>query len=282
MTARAAVTLPLHSTLHPSMSHHRSPTRHAARLCLALGLVCAAGAHASEADADITPYRPSVSNPAQLPTPGQLELELGGLHARASAGEHRSALPYLFKLAFDESWGVLLGGEAQVWQKDAGGRTQGVGDTVAVLKRAWKVDEATALGLEAGVKLPTAKDALGSGKADHSLNGIYSRDLGPLHIDVNLNVARLGRRDDPPGSSRTQLGASASFSTALSDRWGITGEWSGTHRKGDDNGSQVLAALTFSPSKRLTLDAGLARTVHLGPNTTNVFAGAVFPITRFW
>ncbi len=27
----------------------------------------------------VTPYRPSLSNPAQLPSPGQLELELGGL-----------------------------------------------------------------------------------------------------------------------------------------------------------------------------------------------------------
>ena len=44
------------------------------------------------ADDAITPYRPSVSNSAQLPLPGQLELELGGLHAK-SGDARRDTLP---------------------------------------------------------------------------------------------------------------------------------------------------------------------------------------------
>ena len=248
-----------------------------------LGLVLAAlctAAHAADADDDaITPYRPSVSSPAQLPVPGQLEFELGGLHAR-SDDTRRSSLPYALKLAFTKEWGVVIGGEAHVWAHDDSGRTQGLGDTAVVLKRAWIVDDATAFGMELGAKLPTANDSIGSGRADYTLNTIFSRDLGPVHMDANVNATRLGVFDE--GTGRTQFGASASFSGALSDHWGLTGEVSGTHRAGAANGTQLLTALTYSPSKRLTFDFGVARAVRPTPATTQVFAGVVFPLTKLW
>ena len=237
-------------------------------------------ATAADGDADaITPYRPSVSSPAQLPLAGQIELEVGGLRTR-SPDARRASLPYQFKLAFSREWGVLIGGEAQVWARDGGTSSRGVGDTTLTLKRAWIVDDASAFGVELGAKLPTAKDTIGSGKADYSINTIYSRDIGPVHADANFNATRLGLVD--PGTARTQFGASVSVSTELSERWGLTGEVSGTRRAGADNSVQILGALTFSPSKRLTFDVGLARAVRPAPAATSVFAGVVFPITRLW
>ena len=227
----------------------------------------------------VTPYRPSVSSPAQLPAAGQLEAEIGGLRQK-SDDSRRSSVPYLFKLAFDSEWGVLLGGEARVWQRDDSGKAQGLGDTTLVLKRAWSVEEGTALGIELGAKLATAKDTIGSGKTDLSLNTIYSRDLGPVHLDANLNALRVGLRE--PGVSRTQWGASAAFSTALSPQFGLTGELSGNRRSGAESGAQVLAAITWSPSKLLTFDLGLARAMRPVPATTSVFAGVVFPLSRLW
>ena len=237
-------------------------------------------AHAADGDEDaITPYRPSVSSPAQLPVPGQLEMELGGLHAR-SDDARRSSVPYTFKLAFTKEWGVVVGGEAHVWAHDDAGRAQGLGDTSVVLKHAWLVDDATAFGVELGAKLPTANDSVGSGRADYTLNTIFSRDIGPVHMDANLNATRLGVFDD--GTGRTQFGASASFSGALSDHWGLTGELSGTHRSGTSNSTQLLTAITYSPSKRLTFDFGVARAVRPTPATTQVFAGVVFPLAKLW
>ena len=254
------------------MTHHH-------RLALGLLVLCGS-AHAADVDDDaITPYRPSVSSPAQLPVPGQLEVELGGLHAR-SDDTRRSSVPYAFKLAFSKEWGVVIGGEAHVWARDDTGRTQGLGDTTLILKRAWLVDEATAFGAELGAKLPTANDSIGSGRADYTLNTIFSRDIGPVHMDANLNATRLGVFDD--GTGRTQIGASASFSGALSDHWGLTGEVSGTHRSGTANGTQVLTAITYSPSKRLTFDFGVARAFRPTPATTQVFAGVVFPLAKLW
>lgn len=62
-----------------------------------------AGAAALEFE-PITPYRPSVSSPAQLPAAGQIEFEFGGLQQRADDAR-RSAKPSLFKLAFTKEWG---------------------------------------------------------------------------------------------------------------------------------------------------------------------------------
>lgn len=230
--------------------------------------------------APILPYRPTVSNPAQLPVPGQLEVELGGVRAR-SDGSRRSSVPYLLKLAFNPEWGVLIGGEALAdLREDGRPRQRGVGDTMVELKRAWTLDADTAFGIEFGANLPSAKEALGSGRADYLLNAIYSRDLGPVHLDVNLSATRVGTIE--LGTSRTRVDASMAFSGALTERWGLAAELSGMRRSGADNGSQVLTALTYSPNKRLTFDFGVARAARPAPATTSVFAGVVFPLARLW
>ena len=236
-------------------------------------------ARADDAPA-VTPYRPSVSSPAQLPAPGQLELELGGLSSKAD-GQRRSSLPFAFKLGFSEQWGVVLGGEAWVrGRDDAGARVQGVGDATFVLKRAFLVDSASAFGLELGAKAPTARDSIGSGRADYSANGIYSRDIGNLHMDANVNLTRLGAVDE--GSARTQRGLSASFSLPLGEQWGATAEWSGTRRGGADSTAQLLLAASYSPSKRLTFDFGLARGLNRASPDLSLFTGVVLPLARLW
>ena len=244
---------------------------------LAATLIC--GAAQAGDDDSITPARPSVSSPAQLSRPGQLELELGGLQVR-SGEARREGLPYLIKLAVSKEWGLLLGGDAYVSMRDGGSRASGVGDTSVGLKGAWAVDDNTALGIELIAKLPTAADALGDDKADTMLNTIYSRDFGPVHVDANLNATRLGLTD--AGTGRTQIGAAVSFSTAIAEHWGVIVEPSGTHRSGVANPVLLLTALTFSPNKRLTFDFGLARAARPAPGATSFFAGVVFPLAQLW
>lgn len=250
-------------------------------LVLACLCVCSGAASAQQADdGAVTPYRPSVSSPAQLPIPGQLELELGGLDTKLD-GDHRASLPYTLKLAFTENWGVLLGGEGYVSERDGDGpRNRGLGDTTFVLKRAFLVDSATAFGIELGAKIPTARDVIGSGKADYSVNGIYSQDMGHVHMDTNLNFTRLGAVD--PGEGRTQTGASASFSMPVSERWGATAELSGTRRSGADSTAQVLFATTYNPSKRLAIDIGFARGLNGASPDWSIFSGFVVPLARLW
>ncbi|HEX2604337.1 MAG TPA: transporter [Oxalicibacterium sp.] len=250
----------------------------ASRLLLPLSLMLALPAYADELP-PVTPYRPSVATPAQLPAPGQLELEMGGLSVKNDS-ERRNSLPYTLKLAFSEEWGVLLGGEAFVSDRQNGEHTNGFGDTSITLKRAFALEDKTALGLEFTAKAPTAKDELGSGKADYTLNGIFSKDIGELHMDLNLNQTRLGAID--PGTGRMQTGWAASFSTSIKEQWTLTGELSGTRQANAPNTAQLLAAVTYNPTPRLAIDIGVAKGLTNASQDWSLFTGIVLPLANLW
>ena len=201
-------------------------------------------------DPGVNAYRPTVSNPATLPTPGQLELEFGGLHVKSGAARDDS-LPYLFKLAFTPEWGILLGGDAYLWSRDEqGNRLHGAGDTTVTLKRAFLINDTTAYGIELGAKLPTANASPGSGKTDFTLSGILSQDFGAVHMDANLGATRLGAPDS--GTGRMQTGLASSFSLPLSSDWTGMAELSGVRQSGAPTTAQLLAAISWLPMRHFT------------------------------
>ncbi|WP_234484747.1 transporter [Noviherbaspirillum pedocola] len=231
-------------------------------------------------DTGVTPYRPSISNPAQLPTPGQLEVEFGGLHTKTGNARDES-LPYLLKLGFSKEWGILIGGEAYVWSRDEdGSREHGVGDTSFILKRAFILNSKTAFGLELDAKVPTAKEAIGSGKTEYTLNGIYSQDIGSVHLDANLNTTRVGVVE--PGTARMQTGLSAAFSMPLTKGWRGVTELSGTRRSGTPTTAQLLAAVVYNPSKWYSIDVGMAKGLTRKSQDWSIFSGFVVPIAKLW
>jgi hypothetical protein len=239
-------------------------------------LVAAMPMRAAAADDEPTavPYRPSVSTPAALSTPGWLEIEAGLLHEHDGAAR-RDSVPTTLKLAFSPDWGVRVGADAWVHVRDdSGARRSGYGDSSVVVKRRFAVDEASAFGLEAAATLPTARAGLGtgSGKPDYGVNGIYSADFGgSLHTDLNLVATRLGAVE--AGSGRTQWLGAASLSKALDERWGVTGELSGTTQRGAESTRQLLVAASYNVSKRLVLDAGAARSLRAGAPSWSAFTG---------
>ena len=265
------------------------PSRHVkatvllrAAVLTALLMPCMVAAAATADDEPVTPYRPSVSSPAQLPVPGQLEFELGGLHSRTDRLQ-RDSLPYQFKLAFTPQWGLLLGGEAAVSARDSGAtdpRARGFGDTMLVLKRAFLIDDTTAFGLELGAKLPTARSPLGSGRADYDVNAVFSRDIGSVHMDANLNATRIGLVD--PGTGLTQTGLSTSLTRPLTEKLSLTAEIAGTSRHGTASTAQILLALGYSPSKRLAFDIGIIRGLNPASPGFAIFTGVVVPVARLW
>ncbi|MFZ6801372.1 transporter [Undibacterium sp. Di24W] len=236
--------------------------------------------YAQENTDAISPYRPSVSSPALLPLAGQLEFELGLLRVKQDE-LRRDSLPYLFKLAFSKEWGVLVGGEAQVVNRiDRAPTQRGFGDFNLVLKRAFLNADGSAFGIELGSKIATAKEGIGSGKNDFVLNGIYSRDLDAVHMDLNVNLTHLGSVE--AGSSSLQKAWSASFSTPINDKWGITGEVSGTLRSGSASTAQTLLALTYSPHNRLTIDFGVVKGLNKGAPDYTLFSGFVIPVAKLF
>ena len=133
------------------------------------------------------------------------------------------------------------------------------------------MNDKLAVGLEAGVKLPTAKDLIGSGKHDLILNGIVSAELGAATLDVNLGATRLGGVN--PGEGRTASMWAAGLSYPLNEQWGITGEFSGVSQRGVPGTSQFLTAFSYNVSKTVVLDAGMAWGLTKASTDRSLFAG---------
>lgn len=244
----------------------------AALAATALLALAPSTALAAEDEPAAVPYRPSVSTPAALSTPGWIEIETGVMHEHDGGPASRDSIPATVKLAFSPDWGVRLGADAWVRQRDdAGHRASGIGDTAVVLKRRFAVDDANAFGLEAAVVVPTARRGLGDGQAAYGVDAIYSGDFGRWHTDINVAATRSG--DVDMGTSRLQWLGAASLSTPLDERWAVVGELSGTNQRGVDATRQLLVAASYNVSKRLVLDAGAARSLRSGTPTWSAFTG---------
>jgi hypothetical protein len=249
---------------------------------LALTLMgCAAAAYADDTPA-VTPYRPSVSTPAALSAPGWLEVEAGVQRSRGDDPPRRDSLPYSLKLAFTPDWGIRISGDAWLRQLGAdGGTVRGAGDTSVVLKRRFAVDDASAFGVELGVKLPTARRELGSGRSDVGINGIYSTDFaGKWHADINVSATHLGGAD--AAASAWQKGWAAALSRNLSERWSAVGELSGTQRGGAGRTTQALVAATYSISPAIAVDLGVSKGLSAASGGWSVFTGATFLAARLF
>jgi hypothetical protein len=244
---------------------------------VAVGALIGSGRANADDVPTVTPYRPSVSTPAALSAPGWLEIEAGVQSTGADDPRRRESLPYTFKLAFTPDWGVRIGGDAIVRQRNADGSSlRGGGDTGIVLKRRFEVNDASAFGLELGALFPTARSGLGNdGHTNETINGIYSSDFGDSwHTDINLSTTHLGFVDE--ATSRWQQGWAAALSRNLTPQWGVVGELSGTHQGGSGSTSQALVAASYSVSPAMTLDLGFSKGLNAASGKWSVFSGVTF------
>jgi hypothetical protein len=262
------------------MIRERTPAARANKVAsgvvvVAVLLFSCAGASAEDDgnEPSVTPYRPTVSNPADLSAPGWLEGEFGGLRTLNEDHSRNDSAPWLLKYAFDENHGLLVGGNAYLSSQAPGAPSRsGFGDTSIEWKQRFPLNAKAAFGIEAGLVIPTAAGVLGVGKPQWLVNGIFSSDLGALHLDLNLGEAHGG--DQPANASLWQTTWAAAISAPISGDWGAAFEVSGTHQSGAATQSQALFAFNYNVSHRLSLDAGgsydLARRAH----DRGFFAGA--------
>jgi hypothetical protein len=228
-----------------------------------VGASSPAQAQALDEGPPVVPYRPSVASPAELPAPGWPELEAGAQRTKSGDTARSQSTPVTFKLAFDESWAVLIGTDAYAWQRaDDASTAHSGGDTTLALKYKLPVDDHLALGASFGVTLPTARAPIGSGATDWGINTIASFDYPGIHVDVNAAGARLGLVD--AGQGQWQGGWAIAASHPLNDTFGVTAEVSGLAQRGTSAQTQGLVALNYNVSHALVFDvavaAGLSRT----------------------
>jgi hypothetical protein len=258
------------------------PTMHVTILSCGIALIAAMSVCADESDPTATPYRPTVSNPADLSEPGWLEVELGWQRIDGGSDKRRDSWPALAKLAFSENWGILLGGELNVQRTDMDGTLyKGGGDTTVLVKhRIPTSTEGTAWGIEAGYKFPTAKDSIGTGEGDYILNGIYSTDFSGNHLDLNLGPTRAGAI--APGEGRFQYNWASALSRNLNEQWGVFGELSGSYQADTPALSQFMTGVSYNFSKRIVFDAGATSGLAAASQDWSAFAGVTVLLQKLW
>ena len=231
-----------------------------------------------------TPYRPTLSNPAQLTVPGYVEMEMGWQSLKEKAtDDYRHTVPYLFKLAFSDYIGLLVGGDALIVHDiNQGSTLAGFGDLTPVLKLnvALPSHPTSALGLEMGAKLPTAPQTIGSQQTDYLVTGIYSSGIGALGIDLNLGYTRLGSA--PGGEGKNQLFWAASTAYGLTERWSVAGELAGTVRQGVKPFTQFLTSTSYFFTPRLVGDTGIALGLNGSSQEWTLFAGMTILLGKVW
>lgn len=238
-------------------------------LLLLFALLAPLIAHAEQLT--VTPYRPTISNPAELSALRHLEVEFGAQSNQTGMVEERNSLPFTLKFPFAEQWGLLVNGEAWIKSRNADETIYGFGNTSVLLKHYYPISETLAVGFEAGSVLPSARYSLGQGHTDYLANLIVSKDIFDLRVDINAGVTRKGFKEED--LDRYRYNWAIAPSKMITERWGIAGEFSGTFAKQQKPTSQFLASLNYLMTPQLMLDFGGAIGLATISDDYNIFAG---------
>jgi hypothetical protein len=251
----------------------------AANLALLLFLL-APFADADEPPLTPVPNRPTASTTAESVAAGVFEVE-GGVEA---ADDHASANA-LLKLGATDHLELWLGGVPfQRVEVLAPTRASGIGDlSVGFKLRALDhKNDVPSLGVLYLAKLPTASESrgLGSGKVDHAITLLVSKDFGKVHVDFNDGIELIGRAVE--SGFEHDFFTALAMSYSVSARWGLSAEISGftSAIDGEDGTIALLGAVTYSPSPRMVLDAAVSFGVHGAQPGVTVIVGATYTVGR--
>jgi Putative MetA-pathway of phenol degradation len=209
----------------------------------------------------IVPARPTASNPAEFQRPGVLQLEYGfDGNWRAPGGASEVDTPLALRFAVSRRLLLEFDGDTPLSQDSDDRRTTGMGDTQlgiqAVLQHSTRSRPGVAVAYY--VKLPTASAArgLGTGRVDHSLLALVSKNISKTDFDFNAVYLLAGRTTNAGHASSAQAAFAASRN--VTRRFGLQGEVSGFTRNDAQPGAMFgLGVVTYQVNRRLVFDAGL-------------------------
>jgi hypothetical protein len=242
------------------------------------------GCYASPITAN--PNRPTVANPADITQFGVLELEYGWDRASTGAGARVSDLEGLLK------FGLLCDVELRwtmtnllVENDSAGGQT-GTGDNSfgAQVRLYKQTPHAPTLAISYAAKAPTASEekGLGSGRVDHSLTFLASKDISGVHFDFNTTAFFIGQPARQGFDLNFQF--NLSLSRPIKGSLGFTGEFYGNTELNSltPGFASTLWALTYNVSPRLVLDGGIDTGLSHGATQKRFFVGMTYSIANLY
>ncbi len=247
----------------------------------------------SQAQEDIaaTPNRPGVADPADVTQKGVLEIEYGWERAfRSPEFKTLSAASGLIRFGLTEDLELRLGMDNYLSQRsdDPEGRRSGVGDTSPGFKyRLFKQEGWPTLAFAYEVKLPTAsrRKGLGSGRVDHNLFFLASKELFGFDWDLTYILGWIGKQKRKSFDD-FHLWA-LSFSRNLFGPVGISGEIYGGLRLNRETPGFASTdwALTYAVTPRVVFDVGVDIGITSSARDITYFAGvtiALIDLYRFF
>jgi hypothetical protein len=232
------------------------------------------------------PNRPTVANPADITQYGVLELEYGWDRVWPEADVHQTSLGGLLK------FGLLCDIELR-WtttsflsQTDATGTHRTFGDNwlgpqVRVYRQTKRVPT---LSFAYAVKIPSAstEDGLGTGRVDHAITFLASKDIAGIHFDFNTTHFWIGRESASGLDQNDQF--NLAFSRPIHGALQFTGEFYGDTQLNRTTPSFVssLWALTCAINPRLVIDGGFEAGLTSGGPHRHLFAGFTYSIGNLY
>jgi len=133
-------------------------------------------------------------------------------------------------------------------------------------------------------KIPSAGAAngLGSGRVDHALSVLVSKDIHPIHLDFNVTPLLAG---SPTSSGFDHnIGFALSGSAPLTHRLGLVGEGYGYTSLNQNNPAfaSTMLGFTYQVQPRLILDTGLDVGVTSGAPRKRIFVGITYAIANVY
>jgi hypothetical protein len=232
------------------------------------------------------PNRPTVADPADITQYGVLELEYGWDRSWPEEGGHETSLGGLLKFGLLCDLELRWNMTSFLSQTDAGVTHGGFGDNwigpqIRIHKQTKRVPT-LALGYAAKIPSASTGDGLGTGRFDHSLTFLASKDIAGIHFDFNATHFWVGRESAPGFDQSDEL--NLAFSHTIYRKLGFTGEFYGNTQLNRTTPSFVssLWALTYTINPRLVIDSGFEGGLTSGGPHRHVFVGFTYSIANLY
>jgi hypothetical protein len=232
------------------------------------------------------PNRPTVANPADITQYGVLEVEYGWDRLWPEEGIQQTSAGGLLKLGMLCDVELRWNATSFVSQTDPNGTHRGFGDNwIGPQIRFYRqTPRVPSLAFSYAIKMPSAptEAGLGTGRVDHALTFLASKDIDHFHFDFNLTGFLIGKPDAHGFDTNQQV--NLAFSHPIHGGLEITGEVYRVSRLNQMTAGFVSSpwALTYTVIPRLVIDGGFEVGLTTGGPHRHAFVGATYSITNLY
>jgi hypothetical protein len=218
---------------------------------------------------DINPDRPDLTTSAEIVPARTFQIETGIEYDHTRVGgsptERQLSVQTTLRVGLTPALEISLDGVPFVWLRD-GEDHSGSGDYTLGLKYRFLAPSpdgtGPALGVKPFVKLPAAREPIGSERPDFGALGLMTLGLPwGLSLDANAGVAAIGQRG--PDGFIPQGIVAASLSWSATERLSTITElyYATKDERGGRYGLLTTVALMYRLTPRLALDTGMRTTL---------------------